>query len=302
MKKNISLLFFACFAMLLVSCHKDGVYNPKKKISKIFVTQTSHYHSEYGDNDYNSGRQLREVWTWGKKTLDRIDHYYDNKLSYTQYFSYDKNRLVRVSSDDMYCTYKYDGKFLQQVDVYEDNVLVRTYKVTHQKGKWSKIEETWYDDDYMKAGKGDRLMPLRFVLSDEICKSIKESGKKHYAKHGSKGTGSATITLTWEKKNVSRMVVSVSDGDTYTYTYKYDNKKNPYCGFLGEMGEYYGTAMLSENNVIQEDEQSEDGYYSYFYDYTYDGNWPSSLRSSYSHTYEYGSYSSGSSLVEYEYK
>lgn len=301
MKKTISLLFFACFAMLLVSCHKDGVYNPKKKISRIFETETTHYYyNDWEDSDYNSGRQLREVWTWGKKTLDRIDYYYDNKLSYTQYFSYDKNRLVRMSSDDMYYTYKYDGKFLQQVDVYSDNVLVESFKITHQKGKWSKIEFTLYDDVYMKSGKGDRIMPLRFVLSDEICKSIKESEKKHYAKHGGKGTWSTTYTLTWEKKNVSRMVENDSDGDTYTYTYKYDKKKNPYYGGFIEMEEFVDM-LLSENNVIQEDEQSEDGYYSYSYDYTYDGNWPSSRRSSYSRTYEWGSYSS-STLVEYEYQ
>lgn len=300
MKKTISLLFFACFAMLLVSCHKDGVYNPKKKISRIFETETTHYYDgNLGvSTDNNSGRQLREVWTWGKKTLDRIDYYYDNKLSNTQYFSYDKNRLVRVSDDDMYYTYKYDGRFLQQIDVYEDNVLEGTYKITHQKGKWSKIEVTRYDYDY-KSGKGDRLMPLRFVLSDEICKSIKESEKKHYAKHGGKGTLSITYTLTWEKKNVSRMVENYSDGYTCTYTYKYDKKKNPYYG--GFIGMEEPDMLLSENNVIQEDEQSEDGYYSYSYDYTYDGNWPSSRRSSYSRTYEWGSYSR-STLVEYEYQ
>ncbi len=290
--------------MLLVSCHKEGVYNPTKKISRIFSTLSNHYHSEYGDDNYNSGKQLSEVWTWNKKTLDRIDYYSNNTIFSTVYYTYDKNRLVKMrDGDDLYCEYKYDGNYLKEVNVYMDNEMVQSYKITHDKSKWSKIEWNVYSDYYMKSDKGEVLNPLRFVLSDEICQNMKELEKKCYARKGGKGSWMVTYDLTWEKSNVSKMVVTESDGSIYTYTYQYDNKNNPFCGCygIGAWGDGLEVCdMMSKNNMIKSEEQGPDGYYRNEWDFSYEGKYPISRRHTYSHSGDGYSYSS-TQLLEYEY-
>lgn len=52
MKKHIFLAFCAVTMLLLAtSCEREGVYSPKKRISKIYV-------------DDGSGRKLDQTWTW----------------------------------------------------------------------------------------------------------------------------------------------------------------------------------------------------------------------------------------------
>ena len=77
---------------LMVSCTKEGLYNPKKKISQI--TYTYSYKSEYWDgnswvveDEYN-GEDGHQVWNWNGKQLESIDYYYDGQLSYTDHFTY----------------------------------------------------------------------------------------------------------------------------------------------------------------------------------------------------------------------
>ncbi len=45
-------------AVSLTSCHKDGVYNPKEKISRIYYAYSS------PDPFFNSDKELKEIWDW----------------------------------------------------------------------------------------------------------------------------------------------------------------------------------------------------------------------------------------------
>ena len=48
-------------AVSLTSCHKDGVCNPKEKISRIY----------YQGSGQSAEKQLSELWNWdGKKTVN----------------------------------------------------------------------------------------------------------------------------------------------------------------------------------------------------------------------------------------
>ena len=78
MKKLSLLLAVALFAITFTSCQKTEPYNPKEKISKIYV-------------DYGYGKSLSEVWNWDGKQLKTIEYYIGMSNFYTEEFTYNKN-------------------------------------------------------------------------------------------------------------------------------------------------------------------------------------------------------------------
>ena len=60
MKKTTLFMTLLLSTIVISSCNKDGVYNPKEKIDKIYV-------------DSGSGKYLSEDWTWNKKELKTIN-------------------------------------------------------------------------------------------------------------------------------------------------------------------------------------------------------------------------------------
>jgi len=100
MKKSI--IFCICIAVIAMfsACNKDqeGVYNPSKKIQKI-----------YSVND-NGVKELEEVWNWNGKLLVAIVDVDDNSEST---FLYDKKqRLTSIDTKDSHSEFTYDGKYL----------------------------------------------------------------------------------------------------------------------------------------------------------------------------------------------
>ena len=90
MKKVLILSLCAVLCAALISCEKEkpGVYNPKKKIQKI-----------YCEND--GEKVLDQVWNWSGKLLNRIDYYYHGNVAGSDVYSYDsKNRIVRITNED----------------------------------------------------------------------------------------------------------------------------------------------------------------------------------------------------------
>ena len=81
MKKSIIFCFCVALVALFISCDKkEGVYNPSKKIQKIYTVE---------DGD----KELSEVWHWDGKVLTSID-YIDDMYATTATFSYDKNNRM----------------------------------------------------------------------------------------------------------------------------------------------------------------------------------------------------------------
>ena len=144
MKKTFLVLAFACVAMLFSSCHKEGVFNPKKKISKVYTYSTY----TVDGTTTSSNRVLSEVWNWNNNILERIDHYdADGGVSGVTTFTYDKKRVVRIdeSYQSLFSNYSYhvefiyDGKYISEAKMYYGNELESTLKFTHQNGKISQI-------------------------------------------------------------------------------------------------------------------------------------------------------------------
>ena len=311
--KKITILTFACVALLFSACKKEGVFNPKQKISKIYTSATYSIDGSTTTTD----RSLSEAWTWNKNnTLAKIDNYQGNTIAGTDTYTYDnKKRVVRIDGTENYygftstyhIDFKYNGKELSEAAYYDGNDLAVTLKYTHQNGKISKIEATTTEDmmnmeDYLKA--------LHSLLPQQFYASLENSYKKNPSKNNAKGDYDHTTTwvATWDKDNISKIVITEQFGiygqETITSEYKYDNYNNPYYGFTpGESGEMTGASCYSKNNITQTTTQyqyndlegSENGTEIINYTYTYKGKYPVTC----SHT---GSFQEETYITEYEYK
>lgn len=267
----LSVLLIALMIMTFTSCDKDGVYNPKKKINRIFT-------SSAGDS-----KQLEETWTWDKNLLTKIDF----GENYVYRFEYDGKRLAKILSSDGNTTinFFYDGskydkveenyKYSVEEDLYSYSIsALTTYKFTYDGSKISKItvnHTSTYTYDLPFDFKGEvvkhapksKLSPLRFFLSEESCKKVAEiRSAKEENKNSETYTSTYTITLTWDGNNVSKEVYEeVTDGElyTYSYTFTYDKEKNPYYGLF--VGESESFISFSKNNVAKIAATNSDGVY-----------------------------------------
>ncbi len=292
MKKITAIFFVACLAMLCTACHKEGVYNPSKKISKIYHTNS------------DGVKSIDEVWTWNKNnTLEKIDFYMSNSIYRTYNFTYDNKRLVKLSwSSKYYVEYKYDGNKLKEANMYENNVLCAIYTFTYNNGKISKIEEKWLDND-KSSEKRYNTFALDFIMPREFNEAVMQYNKR---KEKSGGMEVITYSLTWEKGNITKALITEIDEEyeEYTLECKYDNKKNPFLGFSDEdMSSIVYSGYRSQNNIVERTESWNNGsdYYKVTYDYTYEGQYPVSYRKSFVEAWSGGSYSGYSGMTEYEY-
>lgn len=272
MKKIFSILLIACVAMLFSACQKEGVYNPSKKISKIYFTNS------------NGVRNLQESWSWNKdKTLEKIDYYSSGSLSYTMNFTYEKKRLTRMNvySANVYIDYKYEGKNLKEVALYANGSLINQYTFTYKNGKISHITDTYFA---AKAGDNDlKICPLQYILPDEIYSPI-ETACKMFPEE-SKATSTSEYELTWEKNNLVKLLrTSTSSDQTVDMKAEYDKKVNPFYGAFTEL--FFENNIIngyeSQNNVTRAEViNTHAGQVTTSiinYEYSYDGKYPKSRK------------------------
>jgi hypothetical protein len=259
MKKLILLCIALC--ILAIGCQKEGVYNPSKKITRIY------------EQPNQGSKILTEEWTWDKNLLTKIT-YPSNYGSYYENYTYEKKRLIKVTSSyNSYWKISYDGNKYARIDAYDaqDKPLV-TYKFTYDKSKISKVELT-----DLGGGKGEQGRFLETIFPQEI---IKNSAKKD---KGAKSNANViTFTFTYDKDNIKEMIEEYIDGahiERYTTTFlKYDKKSNPYYNFTDP-----NFGGINKNNPLEvEAVYTETGYDSErhvtTYEYTYDGKVPTEVR------------------------
>ena len=308
MKKSVLLLATLMFLVTFSSCFKDkeGEYKPKEKIARVFY-----------DEGYGDGKSLTEMWHWGDKQLQSIEHYDDGDLDFTEEFTY--NKKGQIERIDCYAysesiEYKYDDKNkLSKMTYYDGNSIELEFTFKHDGDKVSKIE-------FMEFGKGEsksRLMaeginPLSLIMPQDAAAEIMKTFIKKQAETKS---DMITMDLAWEKDNVKSIKVYIGSY-VFSYTMEYDDKLNPYTGF-------YNSAYCMENIVYPEDYGYGGGFFIYSknnittmkyvdsdgdaetmrYSYTYEGKYPSVKR--YNYTYEelvdmYYDYETGEYVYVYE--
>ena len=280
MKKTFLFLAFACVAMLFSSCHKEGVFNPKKKISKIYTYSTY----TVDGTTTSSNRVLSEVWNWNNNILERIDHYdADGGVRGVTTYTYDKKRVVRIdesyqsmfSNYSMHTEFIYDGKYLSESKIYDGDELEATLKFTHQNGKISQIVFTG-EEVYEENGKSLKTRALQHILPLQICQTLQQIEKKKQTKNAGKGSETTTMTLTWNNDNITKIAcVDEFYGERYEYSIEaeYDNYNNPFYGLFDS--EMYIGGNLCKNNIVKQTWiYPDENPYTEIYRYTYEGKYP----------------------------
>lgn len=288
----LSTIVMAC--LLVVSCNKEGVFNPKNKIDRIYYSYSTKYEvDEQGHwetiNISNMPKYVSEIWHWEGNILKSISHYaYDGELRYTENFEYDGKRLISISSwdgeDRTIINYEKGG--ISSIDCYSYNERYASYEFSHDKGKISSIRTTFFSLE-KTAVSPFSVNALRFFIPainpDNIIKAMaKKSGKKD-----SKGIiETSTMKFEWSGKNVSKITFTYSDDEIpYTYEYIYDEKLNPFYGLFNIGEDDWNLLSLSKNNVTREFYREDDYYVEYNYTYTYNGKVPTSKSHTDIHTY-----------------
>ena len=270
MKKSI--IFCLCFAViaLFTACNKDqeGVYNPSKKIQKIYTV------------DNTGAKELVEVWNWDGKLLTSIVSVEDNS---TSTFSYDKkNRLTSIDTKDSHTEFTYDGKTLLRVVSTSDGNVAGTIDFEHENGKISvmKMDIADFDLDLFKMGIAD---PLRFIFPEAVPaveRAIKEFPKD------AKNT-QLTVKLNWNGDNVGSMQITTSfplvGTITVTTDLTYDSKNNPIYGSFASITSAASEVLfLNKNNPMTEKSAVQSTIMngtlnSSEFTYEYEGNYPTKV-------------------------
>ncbi len=258
------------FVAFMASCTKEGVYNPSKKIQRVYNAST--YTDKY----------LSQVWNWEGKLLKSVDHFSSGGgLSFTENFTYDGNRLIRVDDyrNSEYATYDYDGSVLKTYNYYYRNQLSSTLSFTYDGKKVSQIVYTIYDDKKVESH-------LTAPVPAAILESMNVLAEKADA---SKGLRVITYQFTWTNDNITRMV-GTAEGEMITLTLTYDAKTNPFKGYLSLYSVEEPYNFYCKNNVIQYMENYLDGdndIYNFTYQYDGDGYPTMSIRTRVDSDYSY---------------
>lgn len=242
----------------MTSCTKEGVYNPKKKILRIYYSASSDW--------VNVNKYLAQAWNWDDNKVKSIDHYTSSgNTSYTENFTYDGKRIIRVDDykNAEYTTYDYDGSHMKTVNYYYRNKLESTMTFTYTSGKVSQIMVTVYD-----AKKGERHLASSIIPF--FPEKINNAMSAFAEKSATKGVVNINYQLTWTDDNVTKVIGS-AEGEMITMTFTYDAKKNPFYGFLSSsLGEDGFDSYYSKNNptrYMETDIEGDNAIYTYTYQY-----------------------------------
>lgn len=327
MKKVTCLAVVVAALCLIASCgKKDGVFNPKEKISAIYYSETGLIESldpetgEWESHTYSSPKLITEKWNWDGKKVSSIELYEpdiddgSSELYATVKFEYDGKRIAKVytpfgSSGDVGIefTYVYNGKRIEKIQASLTGVKLDYLRFNYDGDKLSEIQ--YYDDSKNKKSMNTKQMRVWDRLSNLILRSyvpgyemsprVKEIVDNAAVTNEKKDIGGGNIIrIIWKDNNISMMV---ADGESILFSY--DDKNNPLHGFLPLMNmpilfeDLNGCLVFSENNITRVTVGNEE----YIYTYTYDGEWPLT-RTQTETLSESGIRGSYRSVFHYEYK
>ena len=275
MKRNLLIVAIALLTVAFVSCKKDGVYNPKHKVAKVYNewTRTTVATDASGSSTRIDSLKpyVAEEWTWGDKTLESIiSKDEDGRITETKKYTYDdKNRIAGCTGgDNRKAEYVYnDDKKLQTVKISQGDHSEAVMEITYD-GKVPTTITTVYT--YTIGKKVSDF--ARTIIPSYICDAIEANDIS-----AKTTTISYTYTsaLEWDGKNISQVVTTSDDNYKHTITYEYDGKTNPFAGMY--CSEDY-EVFYSKNNIVKRTESYVEGNKTITevdeYAYEYDGKMP----------------------------
>ena len=220
--KNIRSIFIALVACMVAfaftSCQKDGVYKPKKKISKIYTSKDG------GD------RILQETWNWDGKVLTSIVFNDDEDIEVK--FEYDKKQLTALTSGDARILYTYDGNLLDKITWMDGNEEVASYTFKHN-GKFISAVDAVIDNGYLK---NTRLLDVAFRTIDPIIAET-EVAQFKACQAEAKGLYKYGDIYEYDHNNVVSIKRHDNNNDDFVWTYTYsDRYLNPFYHLLSPEG------------------------------------------------------------------
>ncbi len=296
--KNLCKLFAMAMVLLCVavSCEKDGVYNPKQKIDRVYCSYEGKY---LIDGEYEAiPKHVQQVWNWNGNQLNSISFYdEDGELDHTENYTYDsKNRLSEITWGGN-GKYKlvYDGDRLSNIEYFYESTLDERMELVYDGKNISEINVTYYYDDLFKGEKAP-LSPaiFRIILPDLDAQSADRLLAQIKAKDANKSIETYSILFEWDGKNIKKVTLDYGE-IKYYQEFSYDNMKNPFKG-LFNLNNFGYTDICSANNIVRVT-LAYDYIEEYEYNYTYEGKFPATKTISYSDS-EY----SYSSTYYYEYR
>lgn len=298
MKKIAKLFFIACGLLLIAaSCEKEGVYNPKQKISKVYWSQKINWQNgDYEDIE----KHLSEVWNWEGNQLRSIQYYDEDGDWYgtEEYYYYANDRIYSINWQEpgelisnLEYKFEYDGKKLSVINYYYDNDLIVQYEVSHQNGKISQIKYTYMD--YNKKAIAMSPTFFRIFLPEMDAKTAKKLANKL----NERKSETSIIRFKWSGKNISQVIWG-EEADAPFNEFTYDKKINPFKKFFDTdaVDELDFPVLNSQNNVVKCSTNYGSDVEELEYIYTYDGDYPiaksyternSSVTTTYNEYYEY---------------
>jgi len=233
----VSLLLVLAVLFSFTSCHKDGVYTPKKKISRIYTQNPG------------EAKMLSEQWTWKDNLLSKIDYYFNGTLGATARYQYDGKQLTEVLTEGGQIKFTYDGSKLEKMEMWSGGSLLWKADVEHEGNKIVEIEFTEYDVyTVMKSSCSSAYDGLKGVLPESLSTHIADFSKKMAAKSAKAGVEVWNLYYTYDGNNVKEERY-VGSGDEDKYTYTYDKESNPFFNLLVG-GKSYSDYERSKNNII----------------------------------------------------
>lgn len=318
MKKTVIIMAAVAVAASFCGCNKqkEGEYAPKQKLVEVY--------QEYFDNEEGTwesdGKELTESYVWNGDVLQSVT-YPDGDESVVETFEYDnQNRIIgstfTIPSESGVIAktqYVYNDDELTEMDILSDGEQVMSFKFTHTDGKITKMQILEYIDyDLDKKASFAKVMqyanPLRRMMPQQVVKDM----DRVMAKAASKDYYGYDLVFTWDGDNVATMVADMMD-TKITVSYQYDNKLNPYYGFLEMYSIEYNMMenalpLFSKNNptkiAISATGEYSDSY-QVSYTYQYDGKYPASSTMELSYTiqdYVYNEATGGYDLVNRTYQ
>jgi hypothetical protein len=249
------------------SCDKEGVYNPKEKISMIYV-----------ENDDKS-KELSETWTWENRLLAKVENVINENNDVYEYNT--KKQLVKVTSYDDnnvagYTTFTYDKSILTTMEIYKDKAKIGSITIDHDGKKIVKLtaqynEVSVIESQMQKSSQSAKL--FYHIMQLIVGKQIVDQMPKNIQKSTSY---TVTLEFTYDGDNVVSSTLT-SPSETMTSTYTYDSYLNPFYDMLFSNNENF-SIPYSKNNVLKIESTTKSGSTSVVrtlnYKYTYEGKFP----------------------------
>jgi hypothetical protein len=300
----LSIVLLLTLCVSFYSCKKEGIFNPKQQISKIyadFERSIVVWDPETGEYVYKTilfPKFLVQEWTWDKNKLNKIDFwaYYnwwegepEGRIWGTDRYYYEKNRLVKIDQNEGYSVrIMYDGAKFDKIEFFNDmHEIWLTMNFTYNNNKISNVKTIVNWDSWKKEAENKIL--ATFLPKEIVSKLIQKSEEKKSNKSMNEETYNATYT--YIGNNLKEMVFEYidEDGDMYRVTanyLSYDSKHNPFYKKtdLEIEGEFmFGVPLIaSKNNPLEAKFVIYEEYYGHVYmeklafkyTYTYDKNYP----------------------------